>query len=240
MNELPQNLLMGAGVGALGMISLTAGAIWFSIKKPSDLTSQVVQHIAAGTVFAGLVSDVLPRLLAARAQLWVVALGMAAGLGAMMWIRSKDEAGKESAGMGSLAMAIIADVLTDGVLMGLSIASGSTVAIVFVVALVPELTFLGVTLTSKLGGEDWSAWRRMGVSAGIGAGIVVGGVLGALARSGPGPLATFIEGFGAIALAYLVTEELLREAHRGKEKPCMAAMFFTGFVPLFLAAVGVR
>src|SRR5690242_5315969 len=112
------DLLMGAGVGAVGMISLVAGAIWFSIKKPSDLTSRIVQHIAAGTVFAGLVSDVLPRLLGNRAQLWAVALGMAVGLIAMMWIRSRDQPRRESNGIGSLALTIIADVATDGVLMG--------------------------------------------------------------------------------------------------------------------------
>ena len=92
------------------------------------------------------------------------------------------------------------------------------------------MTFLGLTLTSKLGGQHWSTLRRISVSAGIGFAIVVGGVLGALARFGPVALATCIEGFGAITLAYLVTEELLREAHREEEQPLMAAMFFVGFI----------
>lgn len=239
MEKMLTDLLMGAGVGALGMLSLVAGAVWFSIRPPSDLTSRIVQHIAAGTVFAGLVSDVLPRLLAAKDLLWAVGLGMAAGLAGMLWIRSQGQAQKAKKGLGSLAITIIADVITDGVLMGLAMASGSPVAIVFVVALVPELTFLGVTLTSKLGGESWRTTRRVAVSAAIGAAIVVGGILGALARFGPEALATSIEGFGAIALAYLVTEELLREAHQGDETPWMALMFFVGFVPVFLAAAAI-
>lgn len=53
-------------------------------------------------------------------------------------------------------MTIVADVLTDGVLMGLAVASGSVISFVFVAALVPEIAFLGVTLTSS-----WkSCWAR--------------------------------------------------------------------------------
>lgn len=65
----------------------------------------------------------------------------------------------------------------------------------------------------------------------IGLGVVAGGVLGAWARRGPEELVTGIEGFGAIALAYLVVEELLREVHEQEEKPSIAATFFAGFIP---------
>ena len=65
--------------------------------------------------------------------------------------------------------------------------------------------------------------RRVGVPAAIGLGVVAGGVLGAWARSGSAELATFIEAFGAIALAYLVVEELLREAHEREESAWLPA-----------------
>lgn len=39
--------------------------------------------------------------------------------------------------------------------------------------------------------------------------------------------------FGAAALLFLVTEELLTEAHEEKESPLLTAMFFAGFL-LFL------
>ena len=38
--------------------------------------------------------------------------------------------------------------------------------------------------------------------------------------------------FGLIALLYLVTEELLVEAHETPDKPWVAAMFFIGFLLL--------
>ena len=59
-------------------------------------------------MFARLVSEVPPGLLAAKALLWA----------AMMWIRSQDQAKKQANGLGSLGDTIIADVITDGVLMG--------------------------------------------------------------------------------------------------------------------------
>lgn len=40
--------------------------------------------------------------------------------------------------------------------------------------------------------------------------------------------------FGGAALLYLVTEELLVEAHKKSETPIQAAMFFVGFIALFL------
>ena len=40
--------------------------------------------------------------------------------------------------------------------------------------------------------------------------------------------------FGAAALLYLVTEELLTEAHEVPETPWLTAMFFVGFLSLFL------
>ena len=226
-------------MGLVGLLALTAGGSWSALHTPGDRTRSVVQHVAAGTVFAGLTAEVLSRLLRGPAYPWSMAGGMALGLLFMMRIRMRSQR-SQSSNAGSLAITIIADVLIDGVLMGLAIASGSPVAIVFVIALAPELTFLGLTLTEKLGGDNWGAARRIGMPALIGLGVMVGGVLGAWARSGPERLATGIEGFGAIALAYLVIEELLREAHGREQKPWIVATFFVGFIPFFIAAAIVK
>lgn len=42
--------------------------------------------------------------------------------------------------------------------------------------------------------------------------------------------------FGAAALLYLVTEELLVEAHEGEETPLLTAMFFLGFILIYALA----
>lgn len=59
------------------------------------------------------------------------------------------------------------------------------------------------------------------------AGFVVAGRL-------TGPLFTIVLAFGAAALLYLVTEELLVEAHEVPETSLTIAMFFVGFLALFV------
>lgn len=82
--------------------------------------------------------------------------------------------------------------------------------------------------------------RAVAVTLGIGLAVVTGGVLGAWSHTGPSSLRAAILGFGATALAYLVVEELLREAHENRTSPWRAATFFAGFLPFFVAAMIVR
>ncbi|TDX22196.1 ZIP family zinc transporter [Modicisalibacter xianhensis] len=234
---LAEALLRGGVIGLIGMLSLIAGGIWSALREPSRRTRSVVQHLAAGAVFAGLTAEVLKRLLEDPSGPWIMGIGMALGLGLMLFIRSYGQ----SSGSGmALGFTIIADVLADGVLMGLAINSSSNppsmVSIVFVIALIPELIFLGLTLTDEIGGDDWGKFKRIGMPGLVGIGVVVGSMLGGWASTGGDNIKTFIEAFGAVALAYLVVEELLREAHKQESNPLIAGMFFAGFIPFFIAA----
>ena len=92
-------------------------------------------------------------------------------------------------------------------------------------------------MAQELGGENVSRFKKIGIPALVGCGVVVGGALGAWARSGPQALSTLIEAFGAIAICYLVMEELLREAHEQPDNTFLALSFFIGFIPLFAAGV---
>ena len=58
---------------------------------------------------------------------------------------------------------------------------------------------------------------------------------------GIGPLASLpvtpfasVLAFGTVALLYLVTEELLTQAHEVDETPLLTSMFFVGFVALLM------
>lgn len=97
-----------------------------------------------------------------------------------------------------------------------------------------------LTLTDELGGDDWGIFCRIGFSALIGAAVAGDGILGGWATVGPPALRIAVESFGAIALAYTVTEELLRQAHQLKTSPWIAAMIYVGFVPLLFAAIIAR
>lgn len=226
-------IVQGVAVGCVGLTALTAGGVWAAIHPPTGRLKSLVQHLAAGTVFAGLVVDVFRRLLTGRPHAtWLIA-GLVLGLVAMMLIRAK---GQNASGS-TLGLTIVADVITDGLLMGLSILSGGLTGFLFVAGLVPEMTLLGVTVAQELGGENATRFRKIGIPALIGCGVVIGGALGAWARSGPQALSTLIEAFGAIAISYLVMEELLREAHEQPDSTFLALSFFIGFIPLFAAGV---
>ena len=61
--------------------------------------------------------------------------------------------------------------------------------------------------------------------------VFASGVLGATVLSGlTGGAMEVVLSFGVAALLYLVTEELLREAHEQRETRSGTAMFFLGFL----------
>lgn len=156
-------IVQGVAAGCIGLAALTAGGVWAAIHPPTGRSKSLVQHLAAGTVFAGLVVDVFRRLLNGRPHAtWLIA-GLILGLVAMMLIRAK---GQNASGS-TLGLTIIADVITDGLLMGLSILSGGLTGFLFVAALVPEMTLLGVTVAQELGGENASRFKKIGVQADV-------------------------------------------------------------------------
>lgn len=221
---------------SLGFASLTTGGVWAALRPPSTGTRGAVQHVAAGTVFAGLVVDVLPRLMTRDVRAAPLIGGMVIGLVVMLLIRTR----AVDRGGSTLGVTIAADVIVDGILIGLSVAAGEPTGYLFVAALVPEMTLLGAEVSEEFAGEGVSLVRRIGMPAVLGLGVVASAGVGAWTRSGPRWLAVFVEAFGAITLAYLVTEELLREAHRDGDTPMRAALFFAGFIPLFVLATLIQ
>ena len=71
---------------------------------------------------------------------------------------------------------------------------------------------------------------------GLGMMIVLGAAAGYASIGASPPVLAAILGFGVAALLYLVTEDLLLEAHATSDTPAVTATFFLGFlIPLVLA-----
>jgi ZIP family zinc transporter len=142
-----------------------------------------------------------------------------------------------SVGLG-LVVAVVADVLVDGVLIGLSVALATGTGLIFALALAPEMGLLGLTaaegVTARLTGP-----RTIAVSAAIGVAIAAGGAVGWAVAQAPPALGTTVLGVGASVVMNLVLEELLREAHRNESGVTEVAVLFGCFLPLFLAGVAV-
>ena len=74
-------------------------------------------------------------------------------------------------------------------------------------------------------------WRIVGVSAALGVTVLLSALLGSwlLAGASHAVIAAALA-FSAAALLYLVTDELLVEAHEVEEKPISTLVFFSGFL----------
>lgn len=226
---------VSVGYAAIGGGSVIAGAAVATRMGVTPRARSLVQHAAAGTVLAGLVIDVLAKLVHRPGQLWATAVGMLLGLAGMLAIR-QFLGGEGGAGPGSLVATVLTDVLVDGVLIGLSAALGSGTGLLFAVALAPEMGLLGVTAADSLTGR-WRTGRVLAAALGIGLGITAAGALGWFIAQGGAALATGVLGLGASVIIYLIMEELLREAHETDAGPWEVAVLFGCFLPFFLAGI---
>ena len=121
----------------------------------------------------------------------------------------------------------------DGLLVGVGATIGLSQGIILAAALTLEILFLSLSVGAAAGAR---ASRRAAilVPSSLGLLTAVGAIGGALALqdAGTAVLAPVLA-FGAAALLYLVTEELLVEAHEVEETPLLASMFFLGFIVIF-------
>jgi ZIP family zinc transporter len=151
--------------------------------------------------------------------------------GIKLWTMRMEHQAKLSGaavGMGSgLLLATFIDVATDGFIIGAGFAAGGQTGTILALGLSVELLFLGLALASNA----TSGRRIVALSGALGVTVLVFSVLGSALLTGAshavigGTLA-----FSAAALLYLVTEELLIEAHEVEEKPIATLVLFGGFL----------
>jgi zinc transporter, ZIP family len=155
--------------------------------------------------------------------------------------RAEKQRGAAGKPPNSLLWTLAIDVFVDGLLVGVGFAAGAKEGILLTVALTGEVFFLGLSSAAVLSRGGASRTRIMTTTLGLSAVMVVGGVLGSAALQGlSGGLLEGVLSFGCAALFYLVTEELLTEAHEEPETPVLTAMFFLGFLLLALLEMAIR
>ena len=212
------------------LAGLLLGALAAVIRPPGPGIKSAIQHFAAGVVFAAAASEILPGLKHQGAGL-PIALGGGLGVLAMLLVR---EAGRRAGGSAGLAAIGAVDILVDGLVLGIGFVAGQQQGLLLTVALTLEVVFLGLTTTLAL--RERIASRAAVVAAALGIGLLlpIGGFLGGLAGTLPQPYIDAFFAFSLVALLYLVTEELLVEAHEQPETPLITAAFFVGFLALLV------
>jgi ZIP family zinc transporter len=211
------------------------GGVLASFWRPGHQTRSLIQHFAAGVVLAALAVELLPEIGREHAPAIVLVSAFALGslfmYGLKLWtIHLEQHPGGDGGNAGvdaGLLMATFIDVATDGFIIGAGFAAGGETGTILALGLSVELLFLGLSLTS----EARAGWRIIAISGALGTTVLVFSLLGQSLLTGAshamigGALA-----FSAAALLYLVTEELLMEAHEVEEKPISTLVLFGGFL----------
>lgn len=211
------------------------GGILASLWSPDRHTRSLIQHFAAGVVLAALAVELLPEIEREHAPGMVLAGSFALGslfmYGLKLWtmrLEHRASAAGTVEGLGTgLLLATFTDVATDGFIIGAGFAAGGETGTILALGLSVELLFLGLALAS----EATAGWRIVTISGALGGTVLVSSLAGNHILSGASH--TVIGGslaFSAAALLYLVTEELLMEAHEVEEKPVSTLVLFGGFL----------
>ena len=212
------------------VFAVIAGAMLAVLRPPGPRVTSAIQHFAAGLVFAAASAELLPDLKHQGHASWVLA-GGAAGVLVMLGVR---EIGEHTGGALSLAVATAVDLLIDGLVLGMGVAAGERQAMLLAIALTVEVLFLGVSVCLAFADRIPSKGIRILATGAIALLLPAGAALGYPAGGLPPKMLAAIFAFALVALLYLVTEELLVEAHEVEEGPWITAMFFAGFLGLLL------
>lgn len=214
--------------------AVAIGAIIAALRPPGPMVRGATQHFAAGVVFAAAAGELLPDIMHRGSPVGAF-VGFAAGTALMLLVKwYTDHLEKAGAkGATGLVATVGVDLLIDGVVIGIGFAAGAKQGILLTVALTIEVLFLGLSTASALAKAGASRKKVIAIPSGLSLLLAVGATIGAgLLGNLSGALMESVLSFGLAALLYLVTEELLVEAHEEPHTPFTTAMFFAGFLLL--------
>lgn len=214
-----------------------AGGFLSLVWHPSHQMRSLIQHFAAGVVLAALTVELLPEIGREHAQPWVLIAAFAAGslfMFGMKLLTDKLEAGSHAAGQNAktalpigLLVATLIDIATDGFIIGAGFASGGETGLILALGLSVELLFLGLALMS----DALRGWKMIALTCLLGVEVFAFAVLGKWLLAGVShDVLGAVLAASAAALLYLVTEELLMEAHEVEEKNYAVLVLFAGFL----------
>ena len=225
------------------VLAAAIGAVIASARKPGARTTSVIQHFTAGIVFAAAALELLPE--DRKHALWPVVIGFALGLGLMLGIKTvcnrlEDRLEGSSLPTGLVVVTAV-DLIIDGLVLGIAFAAGEETGVILTIALTLEVLFLALSVSAAL-----SAFRVHSLWA-IVVPIALSALLSVSAVAAHGVLANLpsvyyaaLLGLGTVALIYLVTEELLVEAHEVAETALATTAFFVGFIVFFVIEATVK
>lgn len=193
------------------------------------LVADVVIGFAAGIITMVLVDELLDRMNARRKKEAATnSLNASASIG-------QNTAGESVMG---LAVPVGVDFVLDGLLLGVGFAAGAKIGILLALAEAVEQLAVGMALGVELRASGSSSLRTVLFSSALALLVYVSALAGGtvLSHLSDAPMEAILS-FGLAALLYLVTEELLREAHEEGETRIGTTLFFAGFLAFLIVGM---
>lgn len=223
-------MTMALSYTVVPILAAVLGGVLTLLYRPSHTVVSAIQHFAAGIVFSAAAVEILPHL-KHEGALWPIVIGGGLGVAAMLGLKSIGERTEGKVGLVSL---IAADLLIDGVVLGMAFQAGAKAGLLLTIALTIEVLFLALSVAAELGDAPERRIRNFATTSMLALMMPVGVVLASPLASAPEAMVTGAFAFGLVALLYLVTEELLVEAHEAGDTPWATGLFFVGFLALLI------
>ena len=218
-------------------VLMLVGSLLAFYRSPGPKLTSIVQHFAGGVVIAAVAIELLPKII--DQSKWLLTIGFLAGVALMMlveWIgRRTKSVIKPGMLPRSMVLTVAIDVFIDGLLIGVSFLASVRSGIIISVALALELLFLGLSTSASMANQQVPRLKGVLVAIGIALLVPIAAITGYhFVAKMPVQVHYLIMAFGVAALLYLVTEELLIEAHELSETPIATLAFFIGFLAILL------
>ncbi len=234
---MPSSFVTAITFALLPMAAALVGTVIAAFRPPRAIYRSYIQHLAAGIVFSVVAVELLPSIIHQRGAMVEVVVGFAPGVVVMLAMRSFSHKLEQTGGDSpvGLMVGVGIDILLDGILISVSFAAGAKEGLLLTLALTMEFLSLGLAVATALGKQEMGRRRIILTTGLLFLTVVAGAGIGALVMQAISPEALeVVLSFGLAALLYLVTEELLVEAHEEPESPAASGMFFLGFLVFLL------
>lgn len=222
-------------VAAAPVLAIPAGSAFGVWRPPRPRVASLVQHLAAGLLIGAVSLELLAPV--SHGSPLAAVLGVGAGLAAMLVldvISARAGGGEQQSGGMGLAAVVAVDLTIDGFLLGVAASQDLRLGVLLAIGLILEDFVTTLSLVASLQGSTnqrkilWiAAFITVGMAAGVGLGTLVAPVLTQFAYHA-------VLAFGAVALLFLILEELMREAHKVRETHWATTTLFGGLLGFLL------
>ena len=233
--------LLVLGLAALPVAGNFAGALLSETLEVSERMLSLALHLAAGIVLAVVGLELMPEALRGSPA-WVPILAFVAGGGffvlldrALGFVQARMNLGERAGGPMAIFAGVSLDLFSDGVMIGTGTVLNPALGLLLATGQVPADVPEGFAAVASLRRAGLSRRRRLLLAAGFGLPILVGATLGWFAlRDAPEIVTLSVLAMTGGALATVVIEEMIPEAHEG-ETSRLGAIFFTAGFAVFAA-----